>query len=64
GNTHKIGILPHYGSNGVLLAEPVAILDRRLAKVGNRAVPYVLIKWSNHSDEDAIWENYADLIQR
>nr|GEX38621.1 retrotransposon-related protein [Tanacetum cinerariifolium] len=55
---------PHCSPNGVLSAEPVAILDRRLAKVGNRAVPYVLIKWSNHSQEDATWENYADLIQR
>nr|GEW52061.1 putative reverse transcriptase domain-containing protein [Tanacetum cinerariifolium] len=64
GSSHKIGILPHCVPNGVLSAEPVAILDRRLAKVGNRAVPYVLIKWSNHSEEDATWENYADLIQR
>ncbi|GJT89631.1 retrotransposon-related protein [Tanacetum coccineum] len=48
----------------ILSAEPVAILDRRLAKVGNRAVPYVLTKWYNHSDEDVTWENYVDLIQR
>nr|GEW06246.1 reverse transcriptase [Tanacetum cinerariifolium] len=64
GISHKIRILPHCGPNGVLSDEPVAILGRRLAKVGNRAVPYVLIKWSNHSEEDATWENYADLIQR
>ncbi|GKG44913.1 hypothetical protein Tco_0494991, partial [Tanacetum coccineum] len=43
GSSHKIGILPYCGPNGVLSAKPVAILERRLAKVGNRAVPYVLI---------------------
>ncbi|GKB87906.1 reverse transcriptase [Tanacetum coccineum] len=64
GSSHKSGILPHCEPNGVLSAEHVAILDRRLAKVNNRAVPYVLVKWSNHTDEDATWENYADLIQR
>ncbi|GJS60081.1 reverse transcriptase [Tanacetum coccineum] len=57
-------MLPHCGPNGLLSAEPVAILDRRLAKVNNRAVAYVLVKWSNHTDEDATWENYTDLIQR
>ncbi|GJX75373.1 retrotransposable element Tf2 [Tanacetum coccineum] len=60
----KTGVLPHCGPNGLLSAEPVAILDRRLAKVNNKAVSYVLVKWSNHTDEDATWENYADLIQR
>ncbi|GJR88842.1 reverse transcriptase [Tanacetum coccineum] len=37
--------------------------NRRLAKVNNKAVAYVLVKWSNYIDEDATWENYADLIQ-
>ncbi|GJR80456.1 retrotransposable element Tf2 [Tanacetum coccineum] len=64
GNSHKTGILLHCKPNKVLSAEPVAILDRRLAKVNNKAATYVLVKWSNHTDEDATWENYADLIQR
>ncbi|GJZ42128.1 retrotransposable element Tf2 [Tanacetum coccineum] len=46
GNSHKTRVLPHFGPNGLLLAEPVAILDRRLAKMNNRAVAYVLVKWS------------------
>ncbi|GJV56012.1 retrotransposable element Tf2 [Tanacetum coccineum] len=64
GSSHKIGVLHHCGLTGLLSAEPVAILDRRLAKVNNRAVAYVLVKWSNHIDKDATWENYVDLIQR
>ncbi|GJX36735.1 putative mitochondrial protein [Tanacetum coccineum] len=64
GNSHKTGTLPHCEPNGVLSVEPVAILYRRLAKVNNKAAAYVLVKWSNHTDEDATWENYADLIQR
>nr|GEX42084.1 retrotransposon protein, putative, unclassified [Tanacetum cinerariifolium] len=63
GSSHKIRILAYCDPNGVLSAELMAILDRRLAKVGNRAVPYILIKWSNDSKEDATWENYANLIQ-
>ncbi|GJZ17305.1 retrotransposable element Tf2 [Tanacetum coccineum] len=64
GNSHKTGTLPHCEPNGVLSAEPVAILDRRLAKVNNKSAAYVLVKWSNHTNEDATWENYVDLIQR
>ncbi|GKA82377.1 retrotransposable element Tf2 [Tanacetum coccineum] len=64
GSSHKMGVLPHCGLNGLLSAEPIVILDRRLAKVNNTAVAYVLVKWSNHTVEDATWENYADLIQR
>nr|GEW58441.1 hypothetical protein [Tanacetum cinerariifolium] len=58
------GILPHCGPNRVLSTEPVTILDIILAKLKNKAVPYVLVKWSNHVDEDATWENYVDFIQR
>nr|GEW24594.1 retrotransposon-related protein [Tanacetum cinerariifolium] len=45
-------------------AEPIAILDRKLAKVNNKVVAYVLVMWSNHTNEDATWENYGDLTQR
>ncbi|GJR47384.1 hypothetical protein Tco_1315487 [Tanacetum coccineum] len=37
----------------LIQAEPVAILDRRLKKVGNVAAVFVLVHWSNSSDEDA-----------
>nr|GEY56084.1 hypothetical protein [Tanacetum cinerariifolium] len=53
GSSHKTRLLPHCGPNDLLSAEPIAILDRKLAKVNNRAVAYVLVKWSNHTCEDA-----------
>ncbi|GJR80457.1 retrotransposon-related protein [Tanacetum coccineum] len=52
GNSHKTGILLYCEPNEVLSAEPVAILDRRLAKVNNKATTYVLVK-CNHTNEDA-----------
>ncbi|GKA85545.1 hypothetical protein Tco_0807199 [Tanacetum coccineum] len=71
GSSNKMGILPHRGPNGLLSVEPVAILDKRMKKVNNRVAVYVLVKWSNHTDEDsnhtdedATWELYSDLIQR
>ncbi|GKA76552.1 retrotransposable element Tf2 [Tanacetum coccineum] len=64
GRTNKIGILPHCGPNGLLIAEPVAILDRQMRKVNNKVAVFVLIKWSNHTDEDATWELYSDLLQQ
>ena len=42
GNSFKMGILPHCGEDGLLSVEPEAILDRKLAKVNNRAAVYVL----------------------
>ena len=59
-----MGILPDCGADGPLTLEPEAILDRRMAKLNNRAVVYVLVKWANHSKEDASWELYEDLVQR
>lgn len=31
GSDNKMGVLPHCGPNGLLAAEPIAILDRKLA---------------------------------
>ncbi|GJU62053.1 retrotransposable element Tf2 [Tanacetum coccineum] len=45
-------------------AEPIAILDRQMRKVNNKVAVYVLVKWSNHTDEDATRELYSDLLQR
>ncbi|GJR53501.1 reverse transcriptase [Tanacetum coccineum] len=60
GSTDKMGILPHCGMDELLSIEPEAILDRRMAKLNNKAVVYVLVKWANHSDEDATLELYDD----
>ncbi|GJT82003.1 reverse transcriptase [Tanacetum coccineum] len=37
-----------------------AILDRKL-KVGNAAAVFILIHWSNSSEEDATWESIEDI---
>lgn len=34
----------------------VAILDRRMVKKNNYAITKVLVKWENHSTDDATWE--------
>ena len=41
---------------GLIAAEPVAVLDRRMGKLGNKAVVYVLIQWSTGLKEEATWE--------
>jgi hypothetical protein len=37
---------------------PLEILQCRLVKKGNRAVPQVLIRWSHVSPEAITWEDY------
>ncbi|GJS74590.1 putative mitochondrial protein [Tanacetum coccineum] len=64
GNANKMGILPHCGTDGLLSVEPEAILDRRIAKLNNKAAVYVLVKWATQNEENATWELYDDLVQR
>ncbi|GJX34499.1 retrotransposable element Tf2 [Tanacetum coccineum] len=64
GTNLKIGILPHCGVDGLMAVEPEAILDRRMAKLNNRAAAYVLVKWVNQFSEDATWELCEDLQLR
>ncbi|GJZ02498.1 reverse transcriptase [Tanacetum coccineum] len=49
---------------GLLAVKPEAILDRRMAKLNNRVAVHVLVKWVDHSEEDATWELYEDLVIR
>jgi hypothetical protein len=44
--------------------QPEAILDRRLVKKGNHAIPQVRIKWSKLPEESATWEDYYVVKQR
>ncbi|GJS94076.1 retrotransposable element Tf2 [Tanacetum coccineum] len=62
GSSNKMGMLPHCGPNGLIVAEPIAILDRKMTNVNNKVAVYVLVKWSHHTDEDATWELYNDLL--
>jgi len=43
---------------------PEAVLDRRLVKKGNSAIPQALIKWSNIPAEAATWEDWDVLKHR
>ncbi|GJR23769.1 retrotransposon-related protein [Tanacetum coccineum] len=64
GSSNKVGILPHCGPTWLISVEPIAILDMKMVKVNNKVAVDVLVKWSNHTDEDAMWELYNDLWQR
>ena len=46
---------------GMIAAEPVAILARKLGKKGNKAVVYLLVQWSNKPKEEATWELYTNI---
>nr|GFA33517.1 hypothetical protein [Tanacetum cinerariifolium] len=64
GSSNKVGMLPHCGPTGLISSEPIAILDRKTVKVNNKVAVYVLVKWFNHTNEDATWELYSDLLQK
>ncbi|GJS16791.1 reverse transcriptase domain-containing protein [Tanacetum coccineum] len=57
-------MLPLVGRDGLLSIQPVAILDRKLGKLNNRVVVYILVQWSNGDEEGATWEIYDELMQR
>ncbi|GJZ04992.1 retrotransposable element Tf2 [Tanacetum coccineum] len=61
-NTNQTsGTLPPCDSSGVFIVEPMAILDRRMAKKGNGMEIYVLVQWTNGTIEDATWESVTEL---
>ncbi|KAJ0985390.1 hypothetical protein J5N97_003746 [Dioscorea zingiberensis] len=43
---------------------PVAILGREDKQLRNRTIPFVKVKWSNHSEREATWEREEDMRQR
>ena len=59
-----LGSVPDVDELGLLAAEPVAVLARRLGKKGNHAIVYLLIQWSNRPKEEATWELYTDIAAR
>ena len=44
--------------------EPESVLDRRLVKKGNRAIPQVLVKWANIPQASATWEDLYVVMRR
>ncbi|GKA83145.1 putative mitochondrial protein [Tanacetum coccineum] len=62
GKTYQMGSLPQLKEDGLLDYKPMAILERRLGKVNNKPVMYVLIQWTNRTVEEATWEIYVDVL--
>nr|GEV10423.1 hypothetical protein [Tanacetum cinerariifolium] len=60
----QMGNLPRVREDGLLDYKPMAILERRIRKVNNRPIMYVLIQWTNRPVEEATWEIYADVLAR
>ena len=44
--------------------ESESVLDRRLVKKGNRAIPQVLVKWANIPQASATWEDLYVVMHR
>ncbi|GJS40096.1 retrotransposable element Tf2 [Tanacetum coccineum] len=62
GHQHQMGVLPQVIEDGTLEHKPMAILERRLGKLNNKPVMYVLTQWVGRPTEKATWEVYGDLI--
>nr|GEW87856.1 hypothetical protein [Tanacetum cinerariifolium] len=60
----SVTVLPQLREDGLLENKPMAILERRLGKVNNKPVMFVIIQWTNKPVEEATWEIYGDLITR
>lgn len=60
GKYTSTGTLPSCGTNGLLLAELVEVLGRSLGKQGNVVAVFILVKWSNGSENEANRELYTD----
>nr|GEU78007.1 hypothetical protein [Tanacetum cinerariifolium] len=55
---------PQCDTEGLIVASPLKLLQRKMVKQGNRPVVFSLIQWSNGTEDDATWEPLADLIKR
>ncbi|GJR40070.1 uncharacterized mitochondrial protein-like protein [Tanacetum coccineum] len=54
-------VVPQYDPHGSLICVPVKVLERKMVKVNNKLVVYMLIQWSNGLIDDATWELATDL---
>lgn len=62
-NTHD-PVLPPTDPDGSIMAQPVAVLARRMVKRNNRAEVQWLVQLSNSLPEDATWEDCSVLEKR
>ncbi|VFQ67546.1 unnamed protein product [Cuscuta campestris] len=51
------------GRDVAILVKPVAVLERRIVKQGNKAAVQYLVQWEGQSVEDASWRNARDFEQ-
>ena len=59
-----MGSFPECDAQGLIAAEPIKLLERKIVKQQNRVGVFGLIQWSNGTEEDATWEDLADLVRR
>ena len=60
--THVIDLSSlHVSDEGVLMAEPVRILDHRVRQLRHRTVDQVKVQWDNYSLHSATWEDAYDM---
>ncbi|GKD51322.1 reverse transcriptase [Tanacetum coccineum] len=62
--TFAMGTFPECDAQGLIAAEPVKLLARKMVKQQNRMGVFGLIQWSNGDEDDATWEDLADIIKR
>ena len=66
------GVLPAHphipswlqGRNVEVVVKPVAILDRKIVRRGNKATVQFLIQWEGQTPEDASWQDADHMLQR
>ncbi|GJT31375.1 reverse transcriptase [Tanacetum coccineum] len=59
-----MGTFSECDAQGLIVVEPVKLLDRKMVKQQNRIGVFGLIQWSNETKEDATWEDLADIVKR
>ncbi|XP_073153316.1 uncharacterized protein [Henckelia pumila] len=47
-----------------LAGRPDRIMEKQERRLRNKTIPMVMVKWLNHSDEEATWETEADIRTR